>query len=221
MFALIRLKDLRPFKLDQIRVHHMRVNLNFVKYTHWQSNITQPHTHRLSSGCAGSPHVGRESLVTRKTECYRAVTWVQKGHVVFLGFFFSQTVTSRESEMYWHITRENRLREHTRDVSNLTPFSPPALYFTLVVWTGRSPCPGNPIPLVLRHSALSLAQWRLTHTSGCLASPTCFHHVNGDCLWWQMTADDQQSTALGHKPKGKCSIIKREWDDDFVRERVT
>lgn len=42
LFALIRLKDLSPFKLHQKRVHHMRVNLNFFKYMHRQSNITQP-----------------------------------------------------------------------------------------------------------------------------------------------------------------------------------
>ncbi len=184
----------------------MSVNLNCFKYTHWQSNITVWAVGVLV-------HLSRrESLVTRKRECYRAVTWVQKGHVMYLFFCF---VFLTDSEMYWHITREKQLREHTRDLSNLPPFSPPALYFTLVVWTGRSPCTGNPIPLVLRHAALSLAQWRLTHTSGCLASPARFHHVNGDCLWWQMTAEDQQPTALGHKPKGKCSIIERDWENDF------
>lgn len=107
----------------------MSVNLNCFKYTHWQSNITVWAVGVLV-------HLSRrESLVTRKRECYRAVTWVQKVHVMYLFFCF---VFLTDSEMYWHITREKRLREHTRDLSNLTPFSPPALYFTLVVWTGRS-----------------------------------------------------------------------------------
>lgn len=114
--------DLCPFKgfiqnVDHpqlFRVHALIINLN----------ITHPQTDTFSSGCGGSPHVGRDSLVTRKRDCYRAVTECKKGLLRVCFLFFH-----RQSEMY----RKKRLSEHTGDSSNLTPLSPTALYFTLVV----------------------------------------------------------------------------------------
>lgn len=89
--------------------------------------------------------------------------------------------------------------------------SPLQIFISLWLFAGRSPCPGNPIQLFLRHAAFSLAQWRLARPwlPGVAGSFS-------PCEWrlFMVTDEGRWPPALGHKPEGKCSIIEREWEND-------